>query len=237
MESVGELLRKARESQGKSIGDVAKITKMSPSTIEALEEDRYSAFPSLVYVKSHIRTYAKYLGLDEHTVLDRYLRLTQEQETKEPDEWDTVELEYSQRKKKSSARWLFVLAAVAVVVAAVVIGTIVVRSRGTSDEPAPATVAPGVAARDSTIEYSKLELVTKATQRTWVRVVADGRSAGDATLAAGEEKAWKADREFVLDVGNGGGLDLYLNGEYLGTAGTGPRVVEDLVVNENGLSQ
>jgi len=97
--------------------------------------------------------------------------------------------------------------------------------------------APAVAARDTTIEWRKLALTAAAKQRTWVRVVADGRSQGDVTLEVGERHTWQADREFVLDVGNGGGIDLYLNGEYLGTAGTGPRVVEDLVINENGMSQ
>jgi cytoskeleton protein RodZ len=240
MESVGELLKKAREAQGKTIEEVAKITRMSAGTIEALEDDRYSALPALVYVRSHIRAYARFLGLEEQTVLDRYLRFTQQQETKEPDEWDAVELQYAQNKKTASKRLVLIVAAAVVVVVGVVIGVRIAGREapaGGGQAVAEEGGAPGVAARDTTIEWRKLGLTAVAKQRTWVRVVADGRSLGDVTLSVGERHSWQADREFVLDVGNGGGLDLFLNGEYLGTAGTGPRVVEDLVVNENGMSQ
>jgi cytoskeleton protein RodZ len=239
MDSVGELLRKAREAQGKTIEEVAKITRMSAGTIEAIEDDRYGALPALVYVRSHIRAYARFLGLDEQTVLDRYLRFTQQQETKEPDEWDAVELQYAQSKKTASKRNLLILAGVVVAAVVIVVAVKVARREAppAGGEQTVAQSAPGVAARDTTIEWRKLGLTAIAKQRTWVRVVADGKSLGDVTLAAGERHSWQADREFSLDVGNGGGLDLYLNGEYLGTAGTGPRVVEDLVINENGMSQ
>lgn len=238
MDSVGELLRKAREAQGKTVEEVAKITRMSAGTIEALEDDRYNALPAAVYVKSHIRAYARFLGLDEQTVLDRYLRFTEQQETKEPDEWDAVELQYSQTRKTASKRRLVILAAAAVTVVVVLVAVwLARRETPAGDGQAVVEGGPVAATRDTTIEWRKLGLTAVAKQRTWVRVVADGRSLGDITLAVGERHSWQADREFVLDVGNGGGLDLYLNGEYLGTAGTGPRVVEDLVINENGMSQ
>jgi len=240
MDSVGELLKKARESQGKTVDEVAKTTRMSPSTVEALEEDRFSAFPALVYVKSHIRTYARFLGLDEQMVLDRYLRFSQQQETKEPDEWDAVELQHAERRKAVSKRAIWIAAAAVVVIVGVIVG---VKLAGRSDDGSPSTADPAAqgtpvaAVRDTTIEWRKLALTAAARQRTWVRVVADGRSQGEVTLEAGRRHTWQADREFVLDAGNGGGVDLYLNGEYLGTAGTGPRVVDDLVINENGMSQ
>jgi cytoskeletal protein RodZ len=238
MDSVGELLRKAREAQGKTIDEVAKTTRMSPSTIEALEDDRFSAFPALVYVKSHIRAYARFLGLEEQMVLDRYLRFTQQQETKEPDEWDAVEIQHAQRRKTASKRAVWIAGAAVVVIVGVVVGAkLIGRGGGGQPVAAPhAQGAPAAAVRDSTIEWRKLALTAAARQRTWVRVVADGRSQGEVTLEPGERHTWQADREFVLDAGNGGGVDLYLNGEYLGTPGTGPRVVDDLVINENGMS-
>ncbi|MBM3307691.1 MAG: DUF4115 domain-containing protein [Candidatus Eisenbacteria bacterium] len=238
MESVGELLRKARESQGKTVEEVAKVTRMTAGTIEALEDDRYNALPALVYVKSHIRAYARYLGLDEQTVLDRYLRFTQQQETAEPDEWDAVEMQRAQKRRTTSKRALWVVVAVVGAAVLIAVGIGLARRAASPPEPAaPAQEAPGAALRDTAIVWQKLSLTAAAKQRTWVRVVADGTSQGDVTLEVGERHTWQADREFVLDVGNGGGVDLYLNGEYLGTAGTGPRVVEDLVVNENGMSR
>ena len=121
MESVGELLRLEREAQGKTIEDVAKVTKMSSLTISALEEDRFSALPAPVYVKGHLRTYARYLGLNEDGIIEKYLRFTQQQEHDELDEWDAVELELHEESKRAGRRWVWIAVSLAVVVALIVV--------------------------------------------------------------------------------------------------------------------
>ncbi len=66
--------------------------------------------------------------------------------------------------------------------------------------------------------------------------MSDGRVASDLTMQAGERRTWKAERDFRLDVGSGEDVQIILNGEYLGPAGAGPRVVEGLYVTVDGLS-
>lgn len=83
----------------------------------------------------------------------------------------------------------------------------------------------------------KLELTVVASERCWVQVLADGRVAGDLTLEAGERRTWQAEDFFELSVGAGDAVELYLNGESLGSAGNGPRVVESLRVTETGLAR
>jgi cytoskeletal protein RodZ len=207
MESVGEFLRLEREAQGKSIEDVAKVTKMSPLTISALEDDRFSALPAPVYVKGHLRTYARFLGLKENEVIEKYLRFTQQQEHEELDEWDTVELELHEEKQRAGRRWIWIAASVAAAVTVIVVWT--------------------------------LELTVKARERTWIQVTVDGATlpVADFHLGAGEERTYEANKYFQLQVGNGGALELYLNGEYLGTAGAGRGLVENLIVNVEGMSR
>lgn len=263
MESVGELLKQEREAQGKSVEDVSKATKMSRLILEALEADHFSALPAPVYVKGHLRTYARFLGLSEDAVVDKYLRFTQQLGSEELDEWDAVELELHEEKRRVGRRWVWIAVAVAVV-AAVVIWQTVLKSppapepeTSTSanieteaettaededdagiDIPAatPASVRETVV-DDTMIEWHKLELLVVAKQRTWLSVSIDGEPVADLTLERGEQRRWDADEFFQLDVGNGGGLELYLDGELLGTAGSGPRLVEGLVVNESGMSR
>lgn len=244
MESVGELLKREREAQEKTIEEVAKVTKMSGQTLAALEDDRFSALPAPVYVKGHLRTYARYLGLDEDEIVQKYMRFTQQQEqdSDELDEWDAVELELAEQKKTAGRRWIWIaLAAAVVVVIALLIGKALRNDGEGADaiQPAPVvTETPRqVTPADSMIEWHKLELLAVARERTWVRVTVDGTPVSDLTLDAGEQRRWEADERFELDVGNGGGLELYLDGEFLGTAGTGRRLVEGLIVNENGMSE
>ena len=260
MESVGELLKHEREAQGKSVEDVSRATKMSRLILEALEADHFSVLPAPVYVKGHLRTYARFLGLSEDAVVDKYLRFTQQQGSEELDEWDAVELELHEEKRRTGRRWVWIAVVVAVVAAVVVwqalsegpaapepetsIGT----DTGTDAEAGPdadadvsapaATPTPvrETVADDTMIEWHKLELLVVAKERTWLSVSVDGKPVADLTLERGEQRQWEADEFFQLNVGNGRGLELYLDGVLLGTAGSGSRLVEGLVVNESGMS-
>ncbi len=246
MESVGELLKHEREAQGKAIDDVARATKLSRLILEALETDHFSVLPASVYVKGHLRTYARFLGMDEDAVVDKYLRFTQQLEHEELDEWDAVELELHEEKQRMGRRWVWIAVAVAVVVAAAC--WYAAAQRGGTSEPeteigadtdTSAVVVEPVretVVDDTLIEWHKLELLVVAKDRTWLRVSIDGEPEADLTLARGDQRQWEADEFFELDVGTGENLELYLGGELLGTAGSGPRLVEGLVVNENGMS-
>lgn len=243
MESVGELLKREREAQGKSIEDVAKVTRMSSQTLAALEDDRFGALPAPVYVKGHLRTYARFLGLDEGEIIQRYTRSTQQHEPTELDEWDAVEIELHEEERHATKRNLWIAVGVVVVGLVLVFGPRLWNRRPPSDpvgdREVPVVTEPGreAAPRDTMIEWHRLELMAVAKERTWVRVSVDGTPVSDLTLEPGERRRWEADESFQLDVGNGGALDLYLDGEFLGTAGMGRRLVEGLVVTEAGMSQ
>jgi len=243
MESVGELLRREREAQGKSIDDVAKVTRMSSQTLAAIEDDRFSALPAPVYVKGHLRTYARFLGLDEEDMIQRYMRSTKQSEPAELDEWDAVELELHEEERSATKRNIWIAIGVVVVALLLIFGPRL-WSRRQPSEPAgnrevPVVTEPAreAAPKDTMIEWHRLELMAVAKERTWVRVSVDGTPVSDLTLESGDRRRWEADESFQLDVGNGGALELYLDGEFLGTAGMGRRLVEGLVVTEVGMSQ
>jgi len=81
-----------------------------------------------------------------------------------------------------------------------------------------------------------LELELLATERCWVRVVVDGSETYDLTLHAGERRAWRGNTRFELDIGSGEDVQLFLNGEPLGRAGSGSRVVEGLVLTSDAVN-
>ena len=64
MKSVGLRLQQAREAQGMSIEDVARITRISRSVVAAIESDDNDALPADVYVRGFSRNIAIVLGLD-----------------------------------------------------------------------------------------------------------------------------------------------------------------------------
>jgi cytoskeletal protein RodZ len=64
VETVGRRLQKARQAKDLSVDEVAAATKIRPERIVDLEGDDLSHFPSLVYARSFLVKYAKYLGVD-----------------------------------------------------------------------------------------------------------------------------------------------------------------------------
>src|SRR5215212_4417775 len=72
LRTIGEALRSAREAQGKSLDDAAVATRIRPSYLDALEEERFGALGGSVYAKGFLRSYAGYLGLDPAPLLEAY---------------------------------------------------------------------------------------------------------------------------------------------------------------------
>ena len=64
VETVGRRLQRARQAKSLSVDEVATATKIRPERIVDLEGDDLSHFPSLVYARSFLVKYARYLGVD-----------------------------------------------------------------------------------------------------------------------------------------------------------------------------
>lgn len=78
--SLGEKLRSAREQRGISISEVAEQTRISPLYLEAIDADNYKTLPGGIFNKGFVRSYAKYVGIDEQEALQDYSRLVAENE-------------------------------------------------------------------------------------------------------------------------------------------------------------
>ena len=72
MKEIGEALKEARENIGLSMEEVATDLKLRPSQVENIETGNVEAFKDVFYLKSLIRDYAKYLGLDYDEMVDEF---------------------------------------------------------------------------------------------------------------------------------------------------------------------
>ncbi len=75
MESIGKILKKARENAGFSIDQVARETHISKRYLTALEDENFSVFPGETYTIGFLRNYAEYLGLDTEEIVGLYKNL------------------------------------------------------------------------------------------------------------------------------------------------------------------
>ncbi|MDR2710747.1 MAG: DUF4115 domain-containing protein, partial [Burkholderiales bacterium] len=65
----GALLIAAREAAGFSVDDVARLLKLAPRQIQALEQENFTALPQRTFVRGFIRNYARLLKIDAGVVL------------------------------------------------------------------------------------------------------------------------------------------------------------------------
>ena len=75
-EEFGKLLRERRESRELSLGEAAERLKLSAKQIEAFESGNYENMRETVFVRGFLRTYGRFLDLDEQLVssyLDKIL--------------------------------------------------------------------------------------------------------------------------------------------------------------------
>jgi len=68
----GEMLRKAREAKGADLHAAHEGTKIPPRLIEAIERDEYHKLSDQLYVKSFLRNYATWVGIDPESVVNVY---------------------------------------------------------------------------------------------------------------------------------------------------------------------
>jgi cytoskeletal protein RodZ len=70
--SLGDEMRGERASMGKSLLDVQRDLRIKAAHIDAIENSDPGAVPYRGFVTGYVRAYARYLGMDEETVLRRF---------------------------------------------------------------------------------------------------------------------------------------------------------------------
>jgi cytoskeleton protein RodZ len=115
-QTVGQRLRMAREARGLTVESVARTLRLNARYLEALEADKYDAFPAQPYVRVYIKTVSRHLGVDPHEVLNLYRRQSGVEEPDENEPGRTrVDLETVNRPGQKTS-WPTVIIAVAILI-------------------------------------------------------------------------------------------------------------------------
>jgi len=77
MASFGENLQREREMRGVTLQEISAATKIGVRFLQALETEDFGKLPGGIFTRSFIRAYARYLGLDEESVLAEYQLVAQ----------------------------------------------------------------------------------------------------------------------------------------------------------------
>jgi cytoskeleton protein RodZ len=250
-------LKQMREATGMTLEEMSRVTRIGKGHLEALEAEDYSELPAPVFVKGFLRAYCDALQQPSDEVLARYRDIvaTQPPVVKTAGKFEPVGA--GRRSPLVPAVVLLVLlaASLAVVQFAVRQGPPALPSatgpepgRGAAGvqpssqplpgvRPAPPSLAspelvaePTAPAAAAQTTVSPQRLIARTSELTWVRVQADRGDAVQELLPAGATREWTAERQFVLTIGNAGGIELELNGRRIAPLGARGTVVRDLIL-------
>jgi len=250
MTSVGSILRKERESQGRAIAEIAAELCITQRYLQAIEDDETAGVPGLFFYKNFARQYAGSLGLDEglmRAALDAIYapedappspaicvpnRLVQETNRRHiPDismGWSVIGLVVVLLGCSGIYAWWKRVpqAPAAVALAQRTMPVAMVSS------PLP-SMLPEAQTAVQTGEANSVVLKLSATERTWLSISSDGKEIFAGILQPSESKTLTGLDRATMKVGNAGGIEVLWNGKIISPLGTRGQVLTIKITPED----
>jgi cytoskeletal protein RodZ len=252
MTSVGEILRRERQAQGREMSEIAEDLCITQRYLRALEEDDLKSLPGTFFYKSFVKQYASLLGLDETK-----LPLTIEEE---PLPLPGANPKYHPLREvdpivADANRRLFSDRRVALPVAAFFIVLLgcsgfytwwnkASHTAQAAKRPENSVMAIPVVSttRTPTVDVTTekgpdgvnhVVLNLSATETTWLSITSEGKNIFSGVLEPSQTKTLRASDAAKLKVGNAGGLEVRWNGKAIGPIGPRGKVREVLFTPDN----
>jgi cytoskeleton protein RodZ len=258
----GERLKREREMREVSLDEISSATRIGTRFLEALENEDWARLPGGVFNRGFVRAVARYLGLDEESLLAEY-DLAHGQQPIPP-----APPPATRRASELTTRIvpaLTVLIALLVFTVGGYVGWHRLRALHPTPGPSPSSAAPAQPTSGppdvpetlpssastsnpsesltSSASAAPLHLMVSSSDAVHVQVLADGKIAFDNELSAGQTLRFSAQSEFAVSASNSSAVLLVLNGQAmppLGAPGASGRIVltqRDLNRAPDGTSQ
>jgi hypothetical protein len=207
---IGRALRAARQRQGKSLEVAGRETRVRTDYLDALEREDFDAIGSDVYVRSFLRSYARYLGLSHEKVIAAYERAYGGEAPapapveRTPGVGPTEAVILTEKKRPS---WFLPGMAAAILFGSAAAIGILNRSSAVP-EPADVNRPPAVPVMARTVEVG-----VTAHQDNEFEVVLDDEAPLVFRLQEGEARSFEAGDAITIHAAEGGIFDLFVNGK------------------------
>ncbi len=225
MDTPGQILKAEREQRKISVREVARRLRLNPDYLTAIEQDAYDRIPAEVFARSYLRMYAGELGLDGDYIIALYEKRAEFEAPAKEEQPAYEDVNHQERRPPGFNKTVVIAVALAFIMIA---AFFIFREKGPEEVPGNMPVQDVVTetSGSGTEVAGGLSLKIIADEITWVRVRPDGGEPREWLLRKGQSVEVRAQKFFLLKVGNAGGTRLVLNGEDLGVAGARGKVVD-----------
>jgi cytoskeleton protein RodZ len=247
----GERLKRERELREVSASEITSATRISGRFLQALENEDWAKLPGGIFNRGFVRAIARYLGLDEESLLAEYDLAHGEQKIEAPAPYENA--------IPRPSKWipiLGILVFLGILAGLVYAGRYSLRrysahraakqssASAALSQPQSPSSTPNILATDpsstssspSRSLTSSLDLSVSASAATRVRIVADGKILLDTELSAGETRHFSATQQFEVTAGDSSAVLLELNGQAMPPLGA-PGASGTIVLSQKDLRQ
>jgi len=226
---IGDKLKREREIKGLSYEKISEELKIQPKFLEALEKEDFKQFPAETYLKSFLKTYSEYLGLDSTEILNLY----KSSKSKKVN----VDYVFEHRPIRTQRKKIKITEEVKVVILAVLVFIflicLILCIRSCINLPRKPSIEP----MQMSGSLPPLVLVVETTEEVWFEITRDNEPAEKLLLKAGEKRQWEAKDEFNLLIGKREGVNITYNGKPLDLSKYKSKdsVIRNLILTREGV--
>ena len=226
MTNFGATFKKARESRGISLDQIAHETRISSRFLAAIENEEFNLLPGGVFNRGFVRSFAEAVGIDPDQAVADYERLVSV-----PAPADVVAS--AEASPPKSERKLYPVAIAGLAIAVGLFYFVTRESAPTIETSTTPNATPPAAGQPTpeparvpeatpavppepvpapSLKTQALTLDIQALQKTWIKVEADGNSANPGeVLEPGMTRKFTAENTLQISIGNAAGLTLKIN--------------------------
>ena len=244
---LGIELKHEREQKNLLLEKIADNTKININFLKSIEEGNFQFLPT-TYVRYFLKSYLQQLGGNAENYLTRYDEILNSYEL-------PVITDNNSRKNKIDntipfPNWLTVkkqYIPILVAIGAVLLLTAAILSvKNKNDDSIQQEIKTDSVVTEQHSQYASfstfqpakrnlyLNLIAK--NRTWLQITIDDSTSHEYMFEKGDSAVWQAENQFLLKVGNGAGIQLFLNGNDLGQLGDTSEVL-NVLLTKDGIQQ
>lgn len=258
MGELGNRLTEARRQKNISLEQVDADIKIKPRFIEALEAEEFDFFSSGPVVRGFLRNYAAYLGLDTTEILNLYNNAITDinrKGFKTPDGIPFRDISMDRRRRMMNIDTFVTLLIIAALLGGALYfiythyieptqktlpanTTVVEYKVPTKDVPATPVLQPTPTPLPTTTPtatptptpqyYTGVAVELLVRERSWVQILVDDVKVFEGNLEAGDKPNWAGNKRVAIRAGNGGGIEVFVNGQSKGLMGEAGQVIDQV---------
>jgi transcriptional regulator with XRE-family HTH domain len=249
MSEFGDRFKKARQSKGISLDQIAFETRIGIRFLQAIENEDFHLLPGGIFNRGFIRSYAERVGLDAEQIVADYERISGKR--------DTVEAETTAVQSSNKAQAGLLPIALGFLALAIIIFYAATRSSENTiiEDQSPAIIeSPPVEAEPAPLErppvipesvpseeiddglrtLQSLDVEMEIREPTWIKLVSDGNEVvSGEVMQPGTTRRFTAQASIDITIGNAGGLILRVNDRPISSLGRRGEVREVTITPQN----